>query len=450
MVNIQSIINSWNNEKYIHTLSDILEWVKLRNRQLRVDIKKTTLSKCFPWHYDENSGCIKNEQGAFFKIYGINQSINGELISQQPIMLQNEIGYLGILVKIVDDVAYFLMQAKIEPGNINKIQISPTLQATKSNFTQKHGGGKPAYLKYFLNAKPENIIVDQIQSEQSSRFLGKRNRNVIVITDDDIDEGDNFRWMTLGQIKKLMRYDNLINMDTRTVISCLPFSLYSNDIKSIKSQNELPSINSYVKIFNYFNDYKMHNDITSEIVSLNSLKKWHYNDKGEFVCENNYPFKMVFCDISIEGREVRHWCQPCFEAEGIATFGLIFKKVNGLYNFLVKAKPEIGCFDKIELAPTVQIEYGIEFDTDIVTELFFDRYKKNIGVNTNVLLSEEGGRFYHEQNRNILLEIKESELIDLPDGYFWCTYTTLNMLCQVNNVLNIQLRNLLSLFEGDF
>ena len=34
------------------------------------------------------------------------------------------------------------MQAKIEPGNINKIQLSPTIQATKSNFTQKHGGRK--------------------------------------------------------------------------------------------------------------------------------------------------------------------------------------------------------------------------------------------------------------------------------------------------------------------
>ena len=55
------------------------------------------------------------------------------------------------------------MQAKIEPGNINKIQLSPTIQATKSNFTQKHGGRKPNYLEYFLNAVDHEIIVDQIQ-----------------------------------------------------------------------------------------------------------------------------------------------------------------------------------------------------------------------------------------------------------------------------------------------
>ena len=64
------------------------------------------------------------------------------------------------------------------------------------------------------------------------------------------------------------------------------------------------------------------------------------------------------------------------------------------------------------------------------------------------LLSEEGGRFYHEQNRNILLRIDVDELPELPDGYFLLDYQTLNQLVQINNVLNIQLRNLLSLLEA--
>ena len=33
-------------------------------------------------------------------------------------------------------------------------------------------------LSYFINSKKHTIIVDQIQSEQSSRFLKKRNRNI--------------------------------------------------------------------------------------------------------------------------------------------------------------------------------------------------------------------------------------------------------------------------------
>jgi oxidase EvaA len=61
------------------------------------------------------------------------------------------------------------------------------------------------------------------------------------------------------------------------------------------------------------------------------------------------------------------------------------------------------------------------------------------------LLSEEGGRFYHEQNKNIVIEIEPKLISEPPPGYWWCTYRTLNKLVQINNILNIQLRNLLSL-----
>ena len=69
----------------------------------------------------------------------------------------------------------------------------------------------------------------------------------------------------------------------------------------------------------------------------------------------------------------------------------------------------------------------------------------NEGILYDHLLSEEGGRFYHEQNRNIILEINKDELRFLPDGYFCVDLKTLNNLVQINNVLNIQLRNMLPL-----
>ncbi|UTY40839.1 NDP-hexose 2,3-dehydratase family protein [Allocoprobacillus halotolerans] len=63
----------------------------------------------------------------------------------------------------------------------------------------------------------------------------------------------------------------------------------------------------------------------------------------------------------------------------------------------------------------------------------------------DVLLSEEGGRFYHEQNRNIIIDIEED--FKIPKNYFWVDYATLNQMIQFNNVCNIQLRNLISLLE---
>lgn len=39
-------------------------------------------------------------------------------------------------------------------------------------------------------------------------------------------------------------------------------------------------------------------------------------------CKEPYSFSVIYCDIEVEGREVRRWTQPLFKAEGIA-IGLI-------------------------------------------------------------------------------------------------------------------------------
>jgi len=68
-------------------------------------------------------------------------------------------------------------------------------------------------------------------------------------------------------------------------------------------------------------------------------------------------------------------------------------------------------------------------------------------VLTDVVLSEEGGRFYHEQNRNVILKVAPDRMDFDPEQYIWVTLGSLNALTQINNCLNIQLRNLLMLLS---
>ena len=116
--------------------------------------------------------------------------------------------------------------------------------------------------------------------------------------------------------------------------------------------------------------------------------------------------------------------------------------------FLVKPRLEVGSFDKIELGPSIQMEpvHNLYYD-DSVETLFRRKLDKSEGILYDHLLSEEGGRFFHEQNRNVILKIDKGELEPLPAGYFWVDYRSLNYMVQINNCLNIQLRNLLSLLE---
>lgn len=452
------IIESWaTTNNPFNSTEDIIKWIDEKNKSIHVTINKIPYKYDGFWYYEEEIGEIKNRNNSFFQIKGlVKHSPEGE--SEQPIIIQNEIGYLGIIGKVFDGTLYFLMQAKIEPGNVNKIQISPTIQATKSNFMQTHGGKAPAYLEYFSNKRNYEIVVDQIQSEQSSRFLGKRNRNIIIIVDDNVPVLESHKWMTLGQIKQLMSYDNLVNMDTRTVISCIPFSLRDFTYKELTHIKRLfkreALFNSMFfgeagtrinKIYQYINEIKMLDKTTTELVKLYDLKTWHTNEYGEFI-SNNAEFKIVYCNIEIEGREVRKWQQPLLEATGRSTFGLMYCVDNNVMKFLIKAKSEVGCFDKIEVGPSVQLGPNEKY-TNTVDKLFADKLSRNDGVKFQGLFSEEGGRFYHEQNINVIMQIEKDEMGELPEGYFWADFQTVNILIQFNNCLNIQLRNLFSIID---
>jgi len=458
-----SIAESWHTvESPLNTTQKLLEWIKERNQTVAVEIHKTRMEPDSFWFYDREEGRIRNRTRSFFSIAGFRRTLPDGTAVEQPILLQEEIGYLGILCKEIGGVMHFLMQAKIEPGNVNCVQLSPTIQATKSNFTQKHGGAKPAYLDYFLNAGKYEIVVDQLQSEQSSRFYKKRNRNIIIRVEKDVPVLPTHRWMTLGQLKTLMRQDNLVNMDTRTVLSCIPFCKQElselmllrlsdgfRDKALFRSVFIGDDNDGLPEVYRYINNIKMFSDSEPTFPPLHELRDWEMRE-GELVCKKPWPFKVIFCDISIEGREVRHWTQPLFEAMGIATFGLICCEENGILKFLVKAEPEAGCFDSVELGPTIQREATpiVNREENAVDRLFDARLQTGDGVLFDHLLSEEGGRFYHEQNRNVLLRVKREELPPLPEGYFLLDYKTLNELVQVNNILNIQLRNLLSLLEA--
>ncbi len=432
----------------LHTMEELMEWLKDRKEHQFVSIQKITLEECTPWHFDEHSGQIRNDKGTFFQIGGLQAEYPDGKYVRQPIIIQNEIGLLGIICKKINGVWHFLMQAKIEPGNINYVQISPTIQATKSNFTRQHGGRVPAYLEMFTNTRPEDILVDQIQSEQSSRFLGKRNRNIIIKTEEDLPETPSHRWITFYQLKQFMQYDNLINMDTRTVFSCIPYvfmyeDLYGYPQEYIRSLQKIDR-DTLVAMYKRINDYKMLEAPVVSHISLAELNDWRIEADG-VRHTSSYPFEVIFCRLEIEGREVTHWNQPLFAALGVATFGLICTKSDGLLEVLVQLKPEVGCFDAIELGPAVQEEYGTLNARDSVAEYFFKHISDKEKVVTDVILSEEGGRFYHEQNRNVILMAEKEDVLFDSDRYIWASVGTLNVLTQINNCLNIQLRNLLML-----
>ena len=439
-----------------NSTEEIKKWIVQRNREVVVDVKRIPFSEMKSWHSNDD-GSISHDSGRFFSIVGIDvQTDYGDVSHwRQPIILQPEVGYLGILTKEINGVLYCLMQAKIEPGNVNCVQISPTLQATKSNYSRVHAGKSPNYLDYFVNAKPENIILDQLQSEQGARFLRKRNRNIIIKVEEDVPVLEDFRWMTLGQIKELMRYDNMVNMDTRTVLSGLKISDYITPFDGMKgmsdfgknmilSSNTNHSFISTRDHLSWLTDLKAKYDLFVNRCPVLDMPGWKKTE-DEIVRDDEKYFKIIGVNVTISNREVSSWCQPLVQPMQQGLCAYIIKKINGVYHFLVQAKLECGNFDVLELAPTVQCLTGNIDDypkrPDFV-DYVLNAPKEQIIFDT--LQSEEGGRFYKEQNRNIIVEADDSFPLDLPPRYTWMTLRQLYKFLRFNNYINIQARSLLS------
>jgi len=441
------------NESKYNDISFVKEWIRDQNNKVNVNIEKIEFEQLEGWGFSENRYNLKHHSNKFFSIDGINVKTNWGFVSewQQPIINQPEIGYLGFITKEFDGILHFLLQAKIEPGNVNYVQLSPTLQATKSNYTQVHKGKTPDYLSFFVHAKPEQILLDQLQSEQGGRFLKKRNRNIIIKIDEDIKLLDNFIWMTLGQIKILMQEDNLINMDTRTVISGITF--FENNSQKF---NDNPFLNTSISVdkplfafddlIKYITNRKCNYELFVNPISLKDLNNWRIEADVIRHAENKY-FKVIATKVSIENREVMSWTQPMIEPsqEGICAF--VCKNINGIIHFIVQTKLECGNFDIIELAPTVQCLTGNFRTEGSVSYLPFLKYvseskKENIVFDT--LQSEEGGRFFKEQNRNMIVMADDSISIKLPENYIWMSLQQLQTFNKFNNYLNIQARSLIA------
>lgn len=91
-------------------MTDILAWIKSRNQTTKVEISKIHFAKCQGWFLDEKDGYIRNAKNTFFQIAGLREvNSQGEVLLEQPILLQEEIGYLGIICRDFDGETHFLM-----------------------------------------------------------------------------------------------------------------------------------------------------------------------------------------------------------------------------------------------------------------------------------------------------------------------------------------------------
>ncbi|MCM2390489.1 NDP-hexose 2,3-dehydratase family protein [Streptomyces albipurpureus] len=411
------------------------------------------------WHYDEGTGFIAHESGRFFSVEGLQVETQSPLTTWgQPIVNQPETGILGLLVKEIDGILHFLMQLKAEPGNRNGLQLSPTVQATWSNYTGVHGGLPVPYLEFFQDPARRRVIADARQSEQGSRFLRKRNRNMIVETEEPVEARNGFVWLTLGQIHRLLATEDLVNMCTRSVLACLPLgdgaSARNEGFGAALARSLArggPELHPLVNVLSWITEARTRSETRTRTVSLDALTDWEFTG-GRIRHRAGRHFDVIGVRVKAVSREVGQWWQPMIRAQSTQLAALLVTHVRGVLHVLMQLRAEPGLTDAAELAPTVQCT------PDDCAQLppverppFLDLVQnaRTADIRFDTVLSDEGGRFYHTGSRHLVVE---TGWLPEPPDFRWLTLGQLEELTQHSHYVNIQARSVLaclrSLFHG--
>lgn len=458
-------------DNIFQSIESLDEWLlEIKNASGFV-VKQINFSEMKQWKFSAEGDLVHNS-GRFFSIVGVDSELSARhcVNWDQPIISQPEVGLLGILSKDFGGVRYFLMQAKIEPGNEGLIQLSPTVQATHSNMEKVHGGHGQDYLEYFTEDACSIVISDQLQSEQGSRFYQKRNRNLVIDVAGDVPVKQGFRWFNLKELKQLLERNNIINMDARSVISCFPsFSLSSTDSENHSVRQFLSQCYPGLRLDDFSNQIleSMQNSpaaytsseeldvwlgrlqekysIKTKLKPLKSLSDWNVTD-SEIRHKSEPFFSIIAVSVQANSREVSAWDQPLIKDEALGMMGFIAKKINGLMHFLVQARIEAGGRFGVELSPTVSCtNYRYKWDR-WGDEYPLIKYFISPGLADIVydsIQSEEGGRFYKFQNRNMIISVDDVDENDIPENYTWMSLYQIEAF-QKRGLCTIDTRTLLS------
>ncbi len=226
-------LNSFKKEmkKYEHLedtdVTSILKWVKARQKKVKTVSKLINLNQCKDWFLDKNNNLFHKSQ-QFFKVKGVEtKGAAGREVKSwtQPILTQKHGGVLAFISRQTRKYGtQFLIDVRIEPGDDSILKISPSFQATQSNMNRAHGGKRPKFYDIVIQNKGAELIYYTIHNEEGARFWKKSNWNVIVKLKNPNDrriKGDNYRWVSFKQIKKLALKNRYVNPFVKTILFIL-------------------------------------------------------------------------------------------------------------------------------------------------------------------------------------------------------------------------------------
>ena len=201
-------------------LGHALGWLADLKSAYRLETRRVPLGALQGWTADGES--IRRADGRFFRVIGVAvEAGNREIGSwMQPMFAPTQPGFVLVVCQRRAGVMELLVQARVEPGFIDGVEICATLQCSPGNFART--ADLPPFADY-LDCPPSWLRLRARQSEDGGRFYHDDTTHVVVELPEDErpDLPPNYRWMRLGLIRRVMRRGYTVAIEARSLLACL-------------------------------------------------------------------------------------------------------------------------------------------------------------------------------------------------------------------------------------
>jgi oxidase EvaA len=199
----------------------VLSWLTEIRSRAEIDCQPCALRAVHGWERDDLE--IRRGDGRYFKVFGVSVESDAREVTRwtQPMVQPLEPGVSAFVTRRIDGLLHFLVQARMEPGVWNLIELGPTVQSLPGAPMDEHAA--PFMLGEVVSGTAGTVRHRSTQCEEGGRFYQYATENIVVELDEEDDRPipRNHAWMTLGQINTLIRYGNHLNIEARSVLACL-------------------------------------------------------------------------------------------------------------------------------------------------------------------------------------------------------------------------------------
>lgn len=211
-------------DQQMHSTLDIVEWLSRLRAQLGLRNRIIGLEKLLNWDIDDFSIQERTPRLGFairqFKVTAKGREVDSW---DQPLIDSSGAGQLTLVCQEKNGLLHFLVKASKEVGYLEGIQLSPSVTiAPGENGTESDP--VESALRNLIDDESKCVILQQCcQSEEGGRFFRDEVRYQLVLLESGLTlpASDLYRWLTLNQIRRLIRISGVFSIEFRGALTLL-------------------------------------------------------------------------------------------------------------------------------------------------------------------------------------------------------------------------------------